>query len=91
MQTDLTDHRVTYMAGSTTKTVAARDLTPLKAIRAKCLDCSAGSAHEVSQCAIPACPLYPYRLGKNPFRKPRELTEEQRREIAERLSRSRRR
>lgn len=41
---DLTDHRVTYMHGSTTKTVAARDLTPLKAIRAKCLDCSAGSA-----------------------------------------------
>jgi hypothetical protein len=40
-------------------------LTPLKAIRAKCLDCSAGSAHEVRRCHITDCPLYPYRFGHN--------------------------
>ena len=43
--------------------------TPLKAIRAKCLDCSAGSADEVRKCTIKDCPLYPFRSGKNPNRK----------------------
>ena len=59
-------------------------LTPIKAIRAKCLDCSNGSPHEVTHCPIVRCPLYPYRLGKNPNIKPRELTEEQREEMRER-------
>ena len=44
-------------------------LTPLKAIRRKCLDCSVGSRAEVRECVIPGCPLYLYRLGKNPARK----------------------
>ncbi len=41
-------------------------LTPMKAIRAKCLDCSAGSANEVKLCPVTSCPLFPYRFGKNP-------------------------
>ena len=41
-------------------------LTPIKAIRAKCLDCCCGSAKEVEPCPIPDCSLYPYRFGKNP-------------------------
>ena len=45
-----------------------KNLTPLKAIRAKCLDCSAGQPKEVRFCAIPECPLYAYRFGKNPKR-----------------------
>ena len=52
-------------------------LTPVKAIRAKCLDCSGGSRYEVEQCVITDCPLYPYRLGKNPNRKGQTLTDEQ--------------
>lgn len=40
--------------------------TPLKAIRAKCLDCMSGSAHEVRLCPSSDCPLYAYRLGKRP-------------------------
>jgi len=43
-------------------------LTPIKAIRAKCLDCSAGQPSEVRKCVIPECPIYPYRMGKNPNR-----------------------
>ncbi len=39
-------------------------LTPLKAIRAKCLDCSCGSSKEVRNCPIEKCPLYPHRFGK---------------------------
>jgi len=43
-------------------------LTPLRAIRVKCLDCSAGQWSEVARCVIPDCALYPYRFGKNPRR-----------------------
>lgn len=43
-------------------------LTPMKAIRAKCLECSAGNANEVKACPITNCPLFPYRSGKNPSR-----------------------
>lgn len=44
-------------------------ITPLKAIRKKCLECSNGSRKEVEHCTIPECALYPYRFGKNPHRK----------------------
>ena len=46
-----------------------KQLTPLKAIRKNCLQCSSGSAHEVKNCIISDYPLYPYRFGKNPQRK----------------------
>lgn len=46
-----------------------RKLTPLKAIRAKCLDCCCGSAYEVKKCASGDCPLFSYRFGKNPSRR----------------------
>lgn len=41
-------------------------MTPLKAIRLKCLDCCCGQAREVRDCSCPDCSLYPYRFGKNP-------------------------
>ena len=44
-------------------------LTPMRAIRAKCLDCTCGSAQEVKLCPITDCSLYPYRMGHNPNRK----------------------
>ena len=44
-------------------------LTPIKAIRAKCLDCMCGQATEVRLCPITDCSLYPYRMGHNPSRK----------------------
>jgi hypothetical protein len=56
-----------------------------EAVRLKCIECSAFQYSEVRDCTITTCPLHPFRLGKNPFRK-RELTEEQRREIGERLN-----
>ena len=43
-------------------------LTPIKAIRAKCLDCCCGQRNEVVVCPCADCPLYPYRFGKNPNR-----------------------
>jgi len=43
----------------------------LKAIREKCLDCCIQQHSEVRQCNITDCSLWPYRMGKNPFRKHR--------------------
>ena len=44
-------------------------LRPLKAIRAKCLDCVCGNANEVRLCPSKDCTLWPYRFGHNPSRK----------------------
>lgn len=41
-------------------------MTPLKAIRFKCLDCCGGQANEVRLCSCVDCTLYPFRMGKNP-------------------------
>jgi len=42
-------------------------ITPLRAIREKCLDCTLGSANEVSLCPMEnSCSLWPFRFGKNP-------------------------
>ena len=43
-------------------------LTPIKAIRNHCLECTGWLAHEVERCTGKLCPLYPYRLGTNPER-----------------------
>ena len=59
-------------------------MTPMQAIKAKCLDCTCGQKLEVKECPITDCPLYDFRLGKSPNRKPRELTEEQREAYRER-------
>lgn len=40
--------------------------TPIKAIRAKCIDCCCGQIQEVQRCPAEDCPLYEYRLGKRP-------------------------
>lgn len=41
-------------------------LTPIKAIRAYCIECSGGMTKEVKLCPVENCPLYPYRMGKRP-------------------------
>jgi len=46
-----------------------KSITPLKAIRAKCLDCSNRQPSEVRKCPIDDCPLFIYRFGHNPKRK----------------------
>ena len=38
-------------------------LTPLKAIRAKCLECCGGSSKEVRLCQATQCPLHGLRSG----------------------------
>ena len=55
----------------------------MKAVRAKCLDCCGGNKSVIPVCGIPNCPLYPFRLGKNPNRI-RNMTDEQRQAASER-------
>lgn len=41
-------------------------LPPLRAIRGRCLDCRCWIPSEVRYCDIPACPVYPFRMGHKP-------------------------
>ena len=70
-----------------------KEVTPMKAIRQKCLDCSCGSSEEVKNCFAKKCPLYHFRFGykldENGNRRKRDLTDEQRQEMAERLKKVR--
>ena len=59
--------------------------TALKAIKMKCLDCSYYSQKEVKECTMTDCPLYAWRMGKNPFRTKKELTAEQKEALEERM------
>jgi hypothetical protein len=49
-------------------------LTPIKAIRTKCLDCMCQQPKEVRLCPDQACTLWPYRMGRRP--KPEEVRSE---------------
>lgn len=64
-------------------------MNPLKAIRAKCLDCCCSQINEVKLCPSQDCPLHPFRFGKNPFRKAREYSPEQLAALKTRLSKNR--
>ena len=41
-------------------------MTPLRAIRAKCLDCCCGQSFEVRRCSCEDCSFHQYRFGHNP-------------------------
>ena len=43
-------------------------LSPLKAIRQKCLECTCSQPQEVRLCPCEDCALHPYRMGHNPNR-----------------------
>ncbi len=84
------DHESRWLYGETERRQLSIELTPMKAIRAKCLDCAGGKPAEVTKCHITDCTLYPYRFGTRPHyqgheRKKRELTQEQLDALRERL------
>jgi hypothetical protein len=58
----------------------------LKALRARCIDCCAGSATEVRHCTAVECSAWPFRMGTNPWRA--EMSEEQRTLAAARLAKA---
>jgi len=50
------------------KKIKTSKKTPLKSIRANCLECSNHQPSLVKDCHITECPLWHFRLGKNPHR-----------------------
>ena len=46
--------------------IPAKNTTPVRAIRQKCLDCSGGKTSEIKECGITECPLHAFRMGTNP-------------------------
>jgi hypothetical protein len=53
-----------------------KPMSPLKALRARCIDCCADQPSEVRLCTAVAWASWPFRMGANPWRK--EATEAQR-------------
>ena len=60
-------------------------VSPLRALCLNCLDCCNGSAQEVRLCTAVDCPSWPFRMGKNPWR--RKLDQEERAALRARLAR----
>lgn len=58
------------------------NMTPLKAIKEFCFQCSGESAYEAKRCTADHCPLFPYRMGRG---NPRYMSEEERAAAAERM------
>lgn len=40
--------------------------TPVRAIRAMCVNCMGGNVQEPKNCEVRHCPLWPYRTGHKP-------------------------
>ena len=71
---------------------SAKATTPIRAIRAHCLEC-ANTSFEVLHCHLVKCPLHRYRLGTNPSINRKPLSPEQaeaRRELGRALGAKRR-
>lgn len=62
---------------------------PVKAIRLKCRDCCNDQVSQIDGCTVKACPLHPFRYGKNPYRTKRELSEERKQAMGENLKKAR--
>jgi hypothetical protein len=46
-------------------------MSPMEAIRRKCLDCCCGQVAEVKLCEAVACLLWPFRSGRHPYTRTR--------------------
>jgi hypothetical protein len=61
-------------------------MSPVSALRARCLDCCAGSADEVRKCIAVGCASWPFRMGVNPWRSVSEGRREAGRKLAAKRS-----
>jgi hypothetical protein len=72
------ERRDGYDVGRDPRSMSAAELedlghsrvSPLRALRMKCLDCCNGSAQEVRLCTAVDCPSWPFRMGRNPWTGP---------------------
>jgi hypothetical protein len=56
------NHNVVSRAGH-------KPMSPVEAIRRKCLDCSGQQTAEVKLCETVTCALWPFRAGRHPYTK----------------------
>jgi len=49
--------------------IVEKTLTPMSAIRAKCMECSNFQYSEINRCPVTDCALWAYRLGTKPDQK----------------------
>lgn len=68
-----------------------RPMSVIQAVRARCLDCCAGSAQEVRYCTARKCPSWPFRMGVNPWRDKVKISDEERAKRAAKLAAARER
>lgn len=47
---------------------SVKKVTPIRAIRMKCLDCCCGQKREVALCPADDCSLWVYRFGRRPLK-----------------------
>ena len=66
-----------------------KSTSPLDAIKDFCMECCGYQRDEVKTCSAPMCPLYEFRLGKNPYRKTKDYTEEELEKMRERIANAR--
>ena len=89
------ERRDGYDVGRDPRSMSAEELaqlgharvSPLRALRQKCLDCCNDSAQEVRLCTAVDCPSWPFRMGRNPWRPP--LSAEVRTQRAATMTRNR--
>jgi hypothetical protein len=53
-------------------------MSPLKALRLRCIDCYGGSLKSVRGCTSTDCPSWPFRMGRKPWRAPASEERKQR-------------
>ncbi|PDT80046.1 hypothetical protein [Sinorhizobium sp. BJ1] len=49
------------------KAAGHKQMSPMKAIREKCLDCCCNQPSEIRACETVKCPLWPFRSGTHPY------------------------
>jgi hypothetical protein len=54
-------------------------MSPLKALRLRCIDCYGRSLKSVRGCTSTDCPSWPFRMGQSPWRK--ELSQERKKQL----------
>lgn len=52
---------------ATAKRAGHKQISPMKAIREKCLDCCCAQPSEVRACEAVKCALWPFRSGSHPY------------------------
>lgn len=57
--------------------IGHRPMSAQEALRLRCIDCCSGSMDEVRKCVAIACPAWPFRMGKSPWKEKRQISPEQ--------------